>query len=219
VLPECLHSPVFFAFQGKKWRLLFTHRVLLSCEALTGVDMLAANLGNPPAALVRALLFCALERAGAGCTIDLVGRLITARSLRSIRIVVLEAWRASMPDPKPAPAKPKDPKDSDGGPEKLTWMKAWAEAVSQDGLGLSEEQWLEQTPRQTGALEDLLLEQRQREELLCGIIASTMANYGYRAPDKPRTSESFMLHPFAKKKPGPVTGDDIQREMRKLRKA
>ncbi len=221
MLPECLHSRVFFVYQAQKWCLLFTHRVLLACEERTGVDMLAANLGNPSAALVRALLYGALDRAGAGCTIDQVGRLITARSLRSIRGTILAAWAASMPDPKPAASKPKQAdEDADDYPKKkLTWLTAWAEATSRDGLWLSEEQWLDQTPRQTGALQDLRVERIRDEEMLAGIIASTVANYGYRVPNKPRTAESFMRHPFPKKQQGPVTGEQIMGQMKKFRKA
>lgn len=215
MLPEWLIPRVGFLYDGQSWPLLFTHRVLLACEQETRVDMLAANLADPSAGLLRALLFFALERAGAECTREQVGALITPRSLPRIRATLLAAWAASMPAPEP------DRKNSASPPEKkrkLTWLDAWAEATSRDGLGLSEEQWLDMTPRQTGALQKLRMDQMQREEMLVGILASTVANYGYCRPDKPRSAESFMIHPLPEAAEEPVTGEYMMRQMKRARK-
>ena len=214
-LSDSLSPRVEFAFGGRRWPILFTHRVLLACDALTGVDMLAANLGNPSAALLRALLFLALERAGAGCTLDRVGALFNARSLRTIRSTIVAAWRASMPAPDPATTAAKA-----GKPEsrkKLAWLEAWAEATSRDGLGLSERRWLDMTPRQIAALQKLRTDRIQREEMLVGILASTVANYGACRPEKPRSAESFMIHPLPEVPDEPLTGEYMMRQMKRGR--
>lgn len=213
MLPECLIPRVEFLFDRRRWPILFTHRVLLGCEELTGVDMLAANLGNPSAVLLRALLFLALERAGAHCTIAQVGALITPRSIRAVRETVLAAWAASMPAPEAGGTKARKPES-----QKFTWLEAWAEATSRDGLGLSDNQWLDMTPRQTGALQKLRMNQMQREEMLVGILASSIVNYGFSRPEKFRTPESFMIHPLPEAPPEPLTGEYLMKQMKKGRK-
>jgi hypothetical protein len=212
-LADRLVPRVEFAVGGRRWPILFTHRVLLDCEVLTGIDMLATNLGNPSARLLRALLYLALERAGSSCTLDQVGALIASRGLRTIRQTVLEAWVASM-----APSG-SDSNKKAGKPEsrKLAWLDAWAEATSRDGLGLTEDRWLDMTPRQTAALQKLRMDRMQREELLVGILASTTANYGYRRPKEPRTAESFMIHPLPEMPAEGLTGEYMMRQMKRGR--
>jgi Phage integrase, N-terminal SAM-like domain len=52
---------------GKTWPLVVTHNVLIECEELTGLNLIAGevNLLRPSAKLVRALLYVVLLRAGA----------------------------------------------------------------------------------------------------------------------------------------------------------
>jgi hypothetical protein len=215
-LPDRLSPRVYFALGTQRWPILFTHRVLLDCEELTGVDMLAANLGNPSAALLRALLFLALERAGAGLTIDEAGSLITPFSLRSIRGMILAAWSASMPAPEPTKAESRKARKQES--KKFGWLDAWAEATSRDGLGLSDKQWKNMTPRQTGALNKLRMDRMQREEMLMGIVASTVANFGFCRPEKPLSAESFMIHKLPEVPSEPLTGEYIMSQTSKLRK-
>lgn len=86
---------------GKAWPVVITHNVLIECEELTGLNVLAGevNLLKPSAKLVRALLFLALKRAGARYTLEEVGDLITPHNIVSIQEAILTAWAASMPEP------------------------------------------------------------------------------------------------------------------------
>lgn len=86
-------------------------------------------------------------------------------------------------------------------------MEAWS--IARYELRLSDDEWLEMTPRMLHALRLRQIEQMQREELLVGIIASTTANTSFCAPEKPFTPESFMLHPLPQHPIKPLTGEDI----------
>lgn len=101
-----------------------------------------------------------------------------------------------------------------------TWMESWAEATSRHGLGLSDERWLDMTPRQVGFLQKKRLEQKQREELLVGIIASTVENFSACHPKKPVSAEAFMLHGFEREEEEPAApGDQLMAIMGGLAKA
>jgi hypothetical protein len=76
-------------------------------------------------------------------------------------------------------------------------------------LKLTDDEWLDMTPRMLHALSLRLVEQMQREEMLVGIMASTSANFSFCRPDKPISPEVFMLHPFAPQPLRPVTGEDV----------
>jgi hypothetical protein len=86
-------------------------------------------------------------------------------------------------------------------------MEAWA--IARHDLGLSDEEWLRMTPRHLHALRLRQEQKMQREELLVGIISSTVANNGFRDHKRPITPESFMLHPFPSEPEKPITGEDI----------
>jgi hypothetical protein len=64
------------------------------------------------------------------------------------------------------------------------------------------------TPRQVHALLKRQVRKWQREELLVGIIASTVANFSFCRPDQPIEAESFMMHPFEREADG-LTGEEI----------
>jgi hypothetical protein len=89
----------------------------------------------------------------------------------------------------------------------LTWLEAWS--IARQELRLSDDEWLEMTPRMLYALRKRQIEQLQREELLVGILASTSANFSFCRPEKPLTPELFMLHPFPPQPEVPMTGEDI----------
>jgi hypothetical protein len=88
-------------------------------------------------------------------------------------------------------------------------MEAWA--IARFDLGLSDEEWLGMTPRHLHALRLRQEQKMQREELLVGIISSTVANNGFRDHKRTITPESFMLHPFPPEPEKPVTGEDVMR--------
>ncbi len=208
-LAERLTRRVTFSIGGESWPLVFTHRALLLCEEITGTDMLSASLGNLPASMLRGLLFAALSTAGAACSINEVGNQINPRAIGGIRQTVFSAWAASMEeipavDDKKAAAEPDSPK-------KLTWSEAWARA--RFNLNLSDEEWLDSTPRMCGELYRVRLAQMQREELLVGIIAATVENFSPVHPEKIVSPESFMLHKFPEE---PFSGDLIMRQLRKM---
>ena len=75
------------------------------------------------------------------------------------------------------------------------------------------------TPRQLHALRKVHLDFMRREEMLTGIIASTVANFGFRAPKWAMGAESFMLHPFTthRQDEGPVTGEMIMSALAPIR--
>jgi hypothetical protein len=49
------------------------------------------------------------------------------------------------------------------------------------------------------------LVERQREDLLLGILNSTVANYSFCQPDPLKRPVDFMLHPPQQLKPQPLT--------------
>jgi hypothetical protein len=78
-------------------------------------------------------------------------------------------------------------------------------------LGLSDDEWLDMTPRQFAALRIRHMQKMQREELLVGILASSTVNSGLCRPEKPIRAESFMLHPFPPEPMPRVTAMDIRK--------
>jgi hypothetical protein len=185
------------------------------CQDLTGVDMLNSNVAELRGRILRALLFSALSSTGATCSIEDVGRAISS-NLDAARDLVRDAWSASMPDP--AMIQRLNVYQQQ---RKQTWTDAWA--IAWEHHHLSEDQWLDMTPRQLATLRTLRLEKMQREELLTGIVASTIANFSFQKPLRPVKAEIFMLHklpPDANDDDGAdtgVTGEHIMAQMSKLR--
>jgi hypothetical protein len=111
-ISEKLIRKVELKLDGKTWPLVVTHNVLIECEDLTGLNLIAGevNLLRPSAKLVRALLYVALRRAGAKYTLDQVGDLINPENIVMVQEGLLTAWAASMPAPddteRPTPAVP-----------------------------------------------------------------------------------------------------------------
>lgn len=154
--------------------------------------MLGASMENAPTRLLRGLLFVALRRAGADLTLEEAGTLLT-RNIRQVSSALSKAWIASMQ----AAETRKSPEKGKAKPAKqLDWMEHWAMATSRYGLGLSEEQWLDLTPRQVHALQGIRIERMQREEFLNGLVAQTVANFSMSPPKKPFKVDDFMIHKF-----------------------
>ena len=173
--------------------------------------MLAADMGHPSARMIRALLTAALECAGSAATADQVGRAIS-RDLATAAAIVRAAWVASMSDPKPKSAGA----TSDGA--KLTWMRAWA--IARQELGLSDDEWLDMTPRQFHSLEEVLIEQMQRQEWGVALIRAAIQNFSMYPPKKPAMLNDFMIHrlPDAPDIEAPVTGEYIMAQMANLKR-
>ena len=100
-LADKLVQKVEILLDGKTWPIVITHNVLIDCEDLTGLNVLSgdANLVRPSAKLMRALLFLALQRAGAKYTIEEVGDLITPHNIVTLQRGILAAWAAALPEP------------------------------------------------------------------------------------------------------------------------
>lgn len=189
-IAEWLTTRVHFKAGGTRWPIVFTHRILLACEELTGVDMLAENMSHPSAALLRALLYLALDRAGAGLGIDAAGRCITRRTIGLVRATLAEAWAASMPDPEKAP----ESRKGSAKLKKVTWLDAWA--AGRWELGLSAEEWLDMTPRMARALSACRMETVRQREFMASRAIAMGANFSFCAPKKPFQHDQFMLNPW-----------------------
>lgn len=191
---------------GRTWRLCFTHRVLLECEELTGMSLLA-GVDLSSARLIRALLYCALRRAGALYTPEQVGKYIGPKTLTPIQKAIDTAWHSAMPEVEPQPGQ-----GPPGKAQPFTWLSAWS--MARFDLRLTSDEWLDMTPRQLHALKQRQLAQWQREELLVGIVASTTANFSMSHPKSPLRADSFMLHPFPQEQ---QTIEDVMRVFSTLR--
>src|SRR3954466_15447769 len=215
-LPRAITGGAPVSLGGRCWWLRITHQALLDCEESTGIDMLSAGaeLRRPTLRLLRALLWAALRSAGAPWSeLDVGRQLATIGAMHRAHLAVLEAWASSMPDAEKARADV-----AEYGPRKrLTWREAWA--LAHEDLRLSSDEWLEMTPAQLHALRRAHLLRLQREELLVGILASTTANFGYRAPRRAMRAEAFMLHPLDKEDPGPVTGEMLMAALAPIKAA
>jgi hypothetical protein len=208
-LAQRLTRRVEFRIAGQAWPLVITYRVLLDCQEIAGVDMLGQNLGDPSASLLRSLMYCALQYAGAPCSLEEVGRAI-ARAPQKTRRILAEAWRASLPDADPE----REASDKRTG-SPLTWNDVWAAAREEHRL--SDDEWLDMTPRQFRALEDLRLNRLRREEFLVGMLAATTANFSFCAPKKPLTADNFLLHKLPETPTPEITGEYIMAQVANLK--
>ena len=98
-IADKLIQKVEVLLDGKTWPIVITHNILIECEDMTGMNVLSGeiNLLRPSAKMIRALLFLALQRAGAKYTLAEVGDLITPHNLVPIQQGILAAWAAAMP--------------------------------------------------------------------------------------------------------------------------
>lgn len=202
-----LTRPVELSAGGGAWRILFTHRVLLDIEELTGLNAMQVNLGQLSARLLRAVLFAVLREAGAPFSLAEAGVLLLPTDVARIRGSLIEAWQASMPeaDPDAEQASPGRSEDA-----VLTTLEAWARA--RYDLRLSDEEWLSMTPRMAYALFEQRLEHMRWSELMMGIICAHTVNSGFRAPRRPTQPASYMLHPWPERETvQAIHGEDIMR--------
>jgi hypothetical protein len=208
MLARWLTKRVEFSLGGQKWPLVFTHRALFFCEELTGMDMLTTSLVDSSATLIRALIFAALDCAGAKCSLPVVGEEINRVGISRARIALVTAWAASMV--------PVEPETKDSYAEhRPTWLDAWA--IARQDLKLSDNEWLDMTPRQFAALQKARLKEMQREELLVGKIEAAVKNYSMRAPKKWVSPHDLMIHKFPKPTtPTFLSGEFILSQFKRL---
>lgn len=209
MLARQLQRCVYFPWGDRQWPLLFTHRVLLRAQELAGSDLLNEGLSRQSARLTRALLFAALSEAGGTYTLEEVGTHIALGGIAHVQAVLMDAWAASLPDPKP-----KQKSESNSKAPKYTWLEHWSAARVNHKL--SSDEWLDMTPRMFHSLEDQRVKQLQREEYLVGTIAATTANFGMSRPKQPLSPEDFMLHKFEEPDESELSmGDRIMRAMKR----
>ncbi len=181
-LAEHFTRPVEIHLLGRAWRLVFTYRVLLSCEELL------RDLAGISAVGFRRVVWLLLQRAGSNTSLLDVGGAVKRIEAAVIHAAVLDAFRASLPDPK---------EEGPAGGEDINFLETWA--IARHALRLTDDEWLDMTPRQLAALQVQRMHSLQREELLMGILAAAITNSGMARPKKPIKPEDFMLHPFERK--------------------
>ena len=182
---------------GDSWPLLFTHRVLLEVESALGVSILNGefDIVRLSAKALRATLSVALLHAGAEIAPEEIGRRLGFKGIAAARQALVEAWVAAMPEREPDEdaAKPKSAADS----KKHSWLEVWAN--NRLYLRLTDNEWLEMTPRMCQALDRHRREDRRRWELQFSRLAATTANYGFCRPNKPIPDAHFMVDPWPEK--------------------
>jgi hypothetical protein len=72
-------------------------------------------------------------------------------------------------------------------------------------FGLSSDEFLVMTPAMFDKLAERKLLAHRREDILFGILNTTVANYSFCSPDPLKKPTDFMLHPPASHTPQPVT--------------
>lgn len=93
-------------------------------------------------------------------------------------------------------------------------MEYWA--IARYDLGLTDEDWLEMTPRQLMAIWRRRMNDAQSTELMFSRLTAAVYNTGFARPEHPFESTAFMLHPFPKPKaetPEPL-GDALLRKLK-----
>jgi hypothetical protein len=198
-----LTEPVELSAGGGKWRIVFTHRVLLDLEELTGLDAMRLNLSGLSALVLRAVLFAALREAGSPLSIEEAGALLRPGSFVHIREALIGAWTASFPDPDPSE---QDASSGIQGPL-LTTLNAWAKA--RFDLRLTDEEWLAMTPRMLHALSLRNLDAMRQRELMLATLCAHTVNSSFHAPKSPTQPASYMLHPWPEPQQEPVYGETI----------
>jgi len=204
LIAHSLTKPVEISAGDRRWRIVFTHRVLLDLEEITGLDAMRVNLRNLSARMLRGVLFAALRDAGSPLSIEEAGAMLRPGAFEHIRGALIAGWVASFPDP--------DPDEDDAPPfdaraQPLTTLNAWAKA--RFDLRLSDEEWLAMTPRMLHALSLRNLDGMRQRELMLATLCAHTVNSSFHAPRSPTQPSSYMLHPWPEPEPTPVYGETI----------
>ena len=189
-----------------RWPIVFTHAVLLDIEEQLHISLVNGelNIVNLSAKALRAILFAALCHSGASLSAEEIGRRIGLRGLPAARNAISEAWVAAMPE-----REPESPRKAKKAQTRLSWMEVWAN--NREYLNLTDEEWLEMTPKMVQALDRAHREQVRRNELMLSRIASASANHSMCRPQKPYPDDHFMIDKWPKVEgdDGPITGENI----------
>ncbi len=218
-IAEILSPVIELPFGGRRWRILFTHELLLKLESSTGLDVLAGNLNlvRPAAKTLRSVLFEILTHVGADCSIRAAGEILHLGNVMNVRNILFRAWQASMPERN----EEEDSENADEGEsakqaKSLSWPEAWA--MAHENLRLTDREWLDLTPKLLQALLRRHIENLRQWELMFGMVIANNANYSQLAPKEPLRADAFMLHPWAKQREQPITGEYLMRHFAQFRK-
>ena len=210
-IADILTTPVTLQFRGKRTQLVATHAVILDIERRTNLDLLSGTFvsAEMTVTLLRVILHALLLRVYDDCTLREAGSLLTPDMVAKIRVKVVEALYASMPEPDPDSDIESEPEqgqeqeqESVGDAEeqekyqrqvhKLTWPDLWSEA--RYNLRLSDQEWLDSTPRMIRALNDRRLDDIYWIELMFGQVSADVRNHAMRYPRTPAKASDFLLH-------------------------
>jgi len=188
MLADRLVERVPLRLARRDWLLIITYGVLLDCEEQTGEDMLGqtAAFTAPTARIMQGLLWGALRRQDPSLTIRDVGAFITPRVAPAILAALQKAFVASMPEPEKR-------KTKDGGKirKPMSWLQT--RAVARIELGLSDKEFLNETPRSFRALRIAYVEHQRWVELVAGGIRESVVNFSGRAKQAVSASK-YVIH-------------------------
>jgi len=207
-----LTAPVDLEVAGRSWRLVFTHRVILDIEQMTGIDAMSLHLGDLNAKMLRIVLCAVLGQAGTTLTLEETGALMIPDDVPRIQNALYHAWAASLPDPDTVR------KTEGGRAAPLPTIEAWARA--RFDLRLSDREWLAMTPRMLYALTERHLEHMRHRETMIAVLTAHTINHSFRPPRELAQPNSFMLHPWPmspvaeEAHKGIVYGEDIMAALR-----
>lgn len=166
-----------------RWKVIFTHRILLRLERESGLDVLGGefSLGNANSQTLQLILRVTSGRE------DLPWEELRPGKLSSLLGDLRKAWELSMPEADP---------NAEGPPSNVTgWVEAWANA--HECLRMAEDEWLDSTPRMVQVLSRYRLESLRQGEWMLAQIGSLIVNWSMGAPKSPVKTSDFMLHPWA----------------------
>lgn len=198
-----LTRAVLLRLKKEDWPILFTHAALLDIEEQSGCDVMAGefNIYRPRADWVRVALWAALKQAGAGLGLAEAGALIRPQNGDRVHLALMDGWRASM-------AQPEEDAEGSGKPKLRTWIEAWA--IGRGRLKLSDQEWLDMTPRMLQEISRVELEQTRQQEAMFSRLTASVINWSARPPTTAVDQDAFMLHPYKKQpsgEPPMITGE------------
>jgi hypothetical protein len=203
MLADRLSRPVQLRLKGRDWPILFTHDVLLEIESASGCDVMAGefNVYRPKAAWVAVALWAVLKRAGTDYDQAGAAALIRPANKDRIHLALVEGWRASMAEPD------KGAKEDAPVAKTRTWIEAWA--IGRGRLGLTDQGWLDITPRMLQELSRVELERTRQGEAMMSRLTSAVINWSANPPKTAVEPDAFMLHPYTKQpeEPPMITGE------------
>lgn len=163
---------------------------MLDLERRTKLDVLSGDFYNAKlsASLLRTILHTFLVRSYPDCTLHEVGALFQLELVSELRALIIEAFRASMPEPR------EDAGGTDPGRPPQTWPEMWSEA--RYDLRLTDEEWLDMTPRMVRALNDRRLEEIHWIELMFGQVSADIRNHSFVRSRPPAKATDFLLHRY-----------------------